>query len=216
MNSIFIKYFGKNEESICSGIFSDILDQMGYPSQVIANWSVNKTDLSIFGLVRTIKLEEIETENEEIELGLGFIEKLNENEILVVKGSNKFAYFGELMTRLSIRQGINGVIIDGLTRDTKFTHSVDFPVFSRGHTPVDIKGRGRVEATDVTIDIDGVLIKPGDHIYGDNDAVVVIPGECMEDLSKHAKIALIEEKRIKKLIDDGYSITHIISMVKSF
>ena len=38
-------------------------------------------------------LENTQTGNENIKKGLGFLDKLKRNEILFIKGSNKFAYF---------------------------------------------------------------------------------------------------------------------------
>ena len=152
-------------EQLCSGMFSDQLDRMGYRNQVISGLTLNRSELKCLGRVRTILLETIETPDENIAVGLGFLESLNMGDILCVAGSSEFAYFGELMTRLSIRQGLSGVIIGGLTRDSTFTKQVDqLVIFAEGYSPKDIKGRGRVAAVDVPINIQGKPIAPNDWI----------------------------------------------------
>jgi regulator of RNase E activity RraA len=169
------------------------------------------------GSARTVLIETYETDDENISMGLGFLSQVGKGEVLVVKGSLKFAYFGELMTRLSIRQRIEGIIIDGLTRDTKFTHNqCPLSIIAKGYSPVDIKGRGRVQAVDVDILVDGVEIHKGDLIFADNDAICVIPKEIEQKVLALAEKNEAEEKRIIALIDSGISIDDLLKQVKSF
>jgi regulator of RNase E activity RraA len=66
-------------------------------------------------------------------------------------------------------------VIEGMTRDVKQITSMTFPVFASGVSPLDAKGRARVFAYRCTIECGGVLVEPGDIIFGDADGVVVIP-----------------------------------------
>jgi len=217
MTSLFNKYFLKEcEAEYCSGIFSDELDKMGYKNQVVAGWKLNNSRSRLFGKVRTIAVEEIETADERIKVGLGFLGSLSGGEVMLVKGSTQFAYFGELMSRLSKEMGIEGVIIDGLTRDTFYTQTIDLPVFSKGYTPVDIKGRGRVGNTDEPIAIGQVTVKSGDYVFGDSDATVFIPSEILDELIKRVNNAALEELEIKRKIAAGVSIKSILLEHKEF
>lgn len=203
-------------EEYCSGIFSDVLDKLGYRKQVISGWKLNHSRARMFGRARTLVLETIETDDERIRDGLGFLVGLNESDILVVKGSMEYAYFGELMTRLSMRTGLSGTVIDGLTRDTFYTQQQEYPVFAKGYTPVDIKGRGRVKGHSVPVEIDGVLIRPGDVLFGDSDAVVVIPSDVFLEALPRFNAAVLEEVKTKKLIFNNTSIDDILKFVKEF
>ena len=136
-----------NTNNLCSGMLSDELDKMGYRNQVIQGLTVNNK-FKIYNKARTVEIKEIETDDENIRTGLSFIGSINEGEILCVQGSQEFAYFGELMTRLSTRQGLGGVVIGGFTRDSEFTKNASLTIFAEGYTPKDIKGRGRVEQVD--------------------------------------------------------------------
>uniref|UniRef100_UPI00193114EE hypothetical protein n=1 Tax=Treponema endosymbiont of Eucomonympha sp. TaxID=1580831 RepID=UPI00193114EE len=84
------------------------------------------------------------------------------------------------------------------------------------YSPVDIKGRGRVQAVDVDILVDGVEIHKDDLIFADNDAICVIPKEIEQKVLALAEKNEAEEKRIIALIDSGISIEDLLKQVKSF
>jgi len=217
MNKWFKKYFiEKFAESYCTGVFSDELDKLGYRKQVITGWNMNNSGLRMFGRARTVVLETMETDDERISKGLGFHASLDDGDVLIVKGSHDYAYFGELMTRLSVRKELAGTIIDGLTRDSYYTQQVEYPVFAKGYSPVDIKGRGRVGDLDVEVEIQGVKIAPGDFLFGDSDAVVVIPANIMETALDKFNECVEQEEATKKLIFDGTTTEDILRLVKEF
>lgn len=217
MKTLFNEFFlNECAEEYCTGIFSDELDKMGYKNQVVAGWKLNNSKARVFGKVRTLKVIEMETADEQIKLGLSFLGSLKGGEVMVVKGSNQFAYFGELMSRLSEEVGIDGVIIDGLTRDTFYTQRIEFPIFAKGYTPVDIKGRGRVEQPDSDIEVQGVPVRTGDYVFADSDAVVFIPKEILSELIKRVNKAALEELEIKQKIAKGVPISRILLDHKEF
>ena len=210
-------YFpGIDASELCSGLFSDELDKMGHRHQVSTGWKLNRANAQFFGRARTVQLETMETPDERIRKGLSFIGSIESGEILVVSGSNAFAYFGELMTRLSTRQGIGGVLIDGLTRDTCYTRDAELPIFARGYSPVDIKGRGRVADTDVPIQVDAIDLQPGDLVFADQDGTVIIPKHAMPELANRILKALEKEELAKRLIREGATIEEILDSVNEF
>ncbi|MFC2058773.1 RraA family protein [Chloroflexota bacterium] len=202
---------------MCSGLFSDALDQMGYRNQVITGLILNQCHLKCFGRARTLQVETVKTLDENIYMGLTFLESLESGQILCVAGSNEFAYFGELMSRLSMRLSLEGVVIGGLTRDSSFTQKfADLPIFSQGYSPVDIKGRGRVASTDTPIWIEGVRICPDDWIFGDNDGIVVIPAQIHKELLSRIEQAIKNEADIVDRINRDESIMEILQHYKEF
>ncbi|EGJ4816184.1 RraA family protein [Campylobacter lari] len=216
-NKQFVEFFDLQYlDEYCSGVFSDELDKMGYKNQVINNLSINKSSNRMFGKIRTLIIETIETPDENIKTGLNFLANLGNGEILFVKGSYEFAYFGELMSRLSQEINLSGVVIDGLTRDTFYTKNIDLPIFSSGYTPKDIKGRGRVKEVDVSFCMHNVQINTGDYVFGDSDACVIIPKIIIKELSEKVNIAVAEENHIKKMIAKGQSVSEILKIAKEF
>lgn len=216
-NVEFKRFFSdENLEEFCSGVFSDELDKLGYKNQVINGFKLNKSSNRMFGKIRTLLIETIQTADENIKKGLGFLSGLGNGEVLFVKGSDEFAYFGELMSRLSMEIGLSGVVIDGLTRDSYFTQNIDLGIFCKGYSPKDIKGRGRVLDTDCEIKVKALSINSGDYVFGDSDAIVIIPQSTMKDLAINVLSAVKEEVRIKELIRQGISVNELLKSVKEF
>lgn len=205
-------------EKLDSGIFSDVLDRLGYRHQIIPGFLRNHRGIKCMGRARTLTIKTEKTNDENIKMGLTFLGSVLPGEILFVKGSNDFAYFGEMMTKLSTRCGIGGVVIDGLTRDTNYTHQefVQLPILARGYSPVDIKGRGRVEATDVPIEIDQVGICIGDFVFIDNEAICVVPKEIEQVAIEKIREKVQEEARISSLISQNMAIEDMLKIVTEF
>lgn len=201
-----------------SGMFSDVLDALGYRRQIITGFLRNHRGIKCLGRARTLEIKTMDTDDENIKTGLTFLGSVLSGEVLLVKGSERFAYFGEMMAKLSARQGIGGVVIDGLTRDTNYTHQdfVQLPILARGYSPVDIKGRGRVERTDVPIEIDGVEIQVGNLIFIDNEAICIIPSNIEERVFQNIKEKIAEEARITSLIQNNVAIDEMLKTVKEF
>jgi len=202
--------------ALCSGMFSDELDRMGFREQVVGGMRLNRSGLSCLGKARTVDIETVATDDENIGVGLGFLEQLEPGEILCVSGSGEYAYFGELMTRLAIRRGVGGVAVGGLTRDHRFTRGTELPIFSTGYSPKDIKGRGRVRAVDVPIDLCGVPVNSGDWVYGDDDGVVVVPAALESRLFATLARVIEAERDVIKQIAAGRSIDTILATHKEF
>ena len=55
----------ENLNKLCSGMFSDELDKMGYKNQVITGMKLNNKS-KMYGVSKTILIKTIETENENI------------------------------------------------------------------------------------------------------------------------------------------------------
>lgn len=205
-------------QELCSGLFSDVMDRLGYRKQIITGMQRNNPLISFIGRARTVSIRVVETDDENIRMGLSFLGTVGEGEVLIVNGSDQFAYFGEMMTRLSMRNRIEGIVINGMTRDTNYTHQSDatLPILAKGYSPVDIKGRGRVEAVDIGIVIDGVKVCPGNLIYADNEAVCVVPEHIEEEVLAKVKEKMDEEKRIVEWIDSGMSVEDLLEKVDEF
>jgi 4-hydroxy-4-methyl-2-oxoglutarate aldolase len=104
--------------------------------------------------------------------------------------SDAAGVWGELITTACLASGVAGALTDGLIRDVAVTARSGFPVFSRGATPYDSKGRIDVVAHRQPVTIDCVTIAPGDLIVGDADGVCVIPASTEAEV-----LGLVAEKR---------------------
>ena len=86
----------------------------------------------------------------------------------------------------------------------------------KGYTPVDIKGRGRVQAVDVAVTIGDITVDPHDLVFVDNEAVCIIPKDVEQELLTRIERDIAEEKRIVELISYGVSVEDLLKQVKSF
>lgn len=113
--------------------------------------------------------------------------------------------FGGLMAASCKVKGIAGLVTDGSCRDTMAIKEMGFPVFSRG---ISIKSSTKLLPGKINhpIIIGGILVKPGDIVFGDNDGVVVIPQEIAEEVLVAAEKRMKNEDSIAKRILDGEGI----------
>lgn len=110
------------------------------------------------------------------------------------------ALIGELMTAYAERRGIAGIVIYGAIRDAKTIRESGFPVFAAGitHRGPYKDGPGEVN---VPIAIEGMVIRPGDLMLGDDDGLVCVRIEDAEEVlatasAKHrAETAQMEKIR---------------------
>ena len=82
------------------------------------------------------------------------------------------AMAGELFSKEAERKGLAGIVIDGAARDTAKIRTFSIPVYSRSVIPVS-GTTGKISLTQITIKCGGVIVNPGDVIFGDDDGIVV-------------------------------------------
>ncbi len=87
-------------------------------------------------------------------------------------GSVRVALLGDLMAQLAIDNGWSGVIINGAVRDTGVLAGLDLGVKALQSNPRRGSKTGS-GATNVTLTFGGATFGPGDHVFSDEDGVVV-------------------------------------------
>ncbi len=111
------------------------------------------------------------------QLELAAVDSCRPNDVLVcaASGSGRSGIWGELLSLAARNAGCVGVIVDGAVRDVTKMARHEVPRFLRGARPYDSRNRQRVIDFDVTIELDGVVIHPGDLIGADEDGIVIVP-----------------------------------------
>jgi regulator of RNase E activity RraA len=59
----------------------------------------------------------------------------------------------------------------------------------------------------VTVEIDGVVVQPGDLVVGDRDGVLVIPAEIEDEVVERALTKASAENVVRQAIEGGMSTT---------
>jgi 4-hydroxy-4-methyl-2-oxoglutarate aldolase len=166
-------------EHLHSAVVCDALDALGFKNQSprVPLRPLTTTGVLV-GRSKTTLWEEIDYEDPEpYELELKAVDTCRPDDVLIAAaaGSMRSGLWGELLSTAARRSGCVGAVIDGAVRDVVKMAAMNFPIFARGTSPYDSKGRNRVTHIDVPIEIDSVRFSPGDLIIADLDGLVVVP-----------------------------------------
>ena len=163
---------------------SDVLDDMKLElgeecGAVLPGWttSVNGRMRKIIGRAATLRLRKLNAGEDfrGIYDALKSYEGMTSDSIICVENEvSECAYFGGLNARLAIRSGAVAAIVDGATRDERDVSLLDFPVYARGYNPQDVRRRATVDYMQKPVSIGGAKVSPGDLVFIDDCAVVVI------------------------------------------
>ena len=154
-----------------TGALTDYFDTENINYICVTGFDLSQTKSFVVGSVRTIECEDGPFEDENISTGLGYLDVIDPGDILLVRGSQEWAYFGELMSTISQQRNLAAAVILGKTRDSRFTQDF-FPIWSNGYTPIDIKGRGRVKSVGGPVLVDGHKVTEGMICAADNDGIL--------------------------------------------
>lgn len=97
--------------------------------------------------------------------------------VLVVdgRGSMRRALCGGNIAEEAFRQGWEGLVFNGAIRDSHEFAPLDFGVKAVGATAMPPRQNGLGRPGD-TVTFGGISISPGDYLYADRDAVIVLAG----------------------------------------
>lgn len=198
------------KEKLYTPVVGDILDAMGLYHQFLPQAvQPMKTDMKIVGYAMPALMIDVYGEQEKpFGLLTEALDDLRENEVYIASGGDmRCAYWGELLTATARTRGAVGAVINGWHRDTPQVLEQNWPVFTRGRYAQDSSVRTQVAAYRCSIEIEGVWIKPGDLVFGDQDGVLIIPKEHIEEVITRALDKASGEKTVRQAIENGMSAT---------
>ena len=205
------------KEKLYSGVVSDVLDQMGYRNQTLGGGIHGlKDETVVCGPAFTSIGNTVYTmPDDPLTAQCKVVDQLQPGEVYVLatRGEYNCAVFGELFaTAVLQRKGV-GVLLDGMARDLRALKQMDFPLFYRGALPTNSKGRCEINECKLPVQIDGVLINPGDIVFGDIDGVCIIPQDIADEVFERA-LALIEnENTVRANLHKGVSLEQVYKEV---
>ena len=122
------------------------------------------------------------------------------------RGAADIAGIGSILARRLFHRGLKGVVLDGGVRDTAGIAAADFPVYCAGPAvPPNYAGHHAADMN-VIISCGGVAVYPGDIIFGDAEAVVVVPRDLADEIAGDAAEMEIRERFLYREIESGRSI----------
>ena len=119
--------------------------------------------------------------------------------IVVEAGDDEMAVAGGNVCAIAQRNGVAGLVVDGVVRDVVESRERRFPLFGRGASPIPAKRVGE-GGMNVQIRCGGVVVNPGDVIVADEEGIVVIPRARAEDVLAKAQARVAAEAKLS--LDD--------------
>ena len=104
------------------------------------------------------------------------LEGPGEGRVLVVDGAGSVrrALVGGNIGAAAARNGWAGVVVDGAVRDVAELAACDVGIRALATMPLPTEKRNQGQA-DVPVTIQGVIVRPGEWLYADEDGIVVMP-----------------------------------------
>ena len=98
--------------------------------------------------------------------------------VLVVDGggSLRCALLGDLLGAMAVQNGWQGVLVNGCVRDVEILKSMDLGVRALNCYPLKSKKRNEGQLN-LPVRFAGVNFEPGQHLYADENGIVVANGE---------------------------------------
>ena len=198
-------------EQLYCAVVSDALDGLGYPQQSprVALPPLTK-NLTLVGRAKTTLWADMAHEDPRpYELELQAVDSCRPDDVFIAAagGSWRSGIWGELLSTAASNSGCVGAIVDGAVRDVAKMRAMPFPVFARGTCVYDSMNRQRVIDIDVSVQIDGVTIQPGDLVFADEDGVVVVPQEIEREAIQAAWNKVHAENVTRDAIKNGMKAT---------
>jgi 4-hydroxy-4-methyl-2-oxoglutarate aldolase len=101
--------------------------------------------------------------------------------VIDAQGVLEAIMWGEIFSTMAAVAGVAGTIVDGAVRDIAEVIELGYPLFSAGIHPG--AGTGdKLGKVNITIQCGGVVVRPGDYVFGDLLGVVVVPPEELLDV----------------------------------
>ncbi len=194
-----------------TGDVSDAIDQLGLRGAIpAATLAPSLPGARIVGQAVTVRnVERGESVTRAAASGVGLMgehEAYNLAEpgnVVVIEGLVDVSNMGGQSATLAVRAGCAGAIIDGSYRDPQVSRERNFPIWSRGVTPITGKWRLRTVAINGPVRIGGVCVEAGDLVVADDAGVVFVPFAHIADVLREAEHIASGDQRQKQDIEDG-------------
>lgn len=197
-------------EQLYTPVIGDVLDALGHRHQFLPPAVRGLTpQMKVVGrAVPVLLMDVFEPQRAPFGRLTEALDSLTDGEVYLARnGRTDCAAWGEILTATAKARGAVGAVIDGYHRDTPRVLEQDWPVFSRGSFAQDAGVRTSVVDYRVPVEIEGVLVRPGDLVVGDVDGVVVIPQDVEAEVLERALTKAAAENVVRQAIEAGMSST---------
>jgi len=118
-------------------------------------------------------------------------------------GRTDCTVWGGILSELASAKGLAGTAVNGACRDVGRALALGYPLYSRGRFMRTGKDRVEVAGVNEVVALGDVQVRPGDLVVGDDDGVVVVPGDRVAEVLSAARSIAAAEARITSASLDG-------------
>jgi 4-hydroxy-4-methyl-2-oxoglutarate aldolase len=119
--------------------------------------------------------------------------------------------WGEVLTAAAQARGLAGLVIDGAVRDIDAIEELKFPVFSRG-LAIGSCSKERLGKLSEPVQFGGVLVRPGDLVFGNTDGLVIVEHERLEAVYEAAVERRAREADIMGRLRQGRTTLELLAL----
>lgn len=142
------------------------------------------------------------------------IDACQPGDVLVIDAADQYpAMWGGLASRTAVKRGLGGVVILGACRDLAEIHALGLPLWATKCCPDAGEPRG-IGTLGVPVVLNGVAIRPGDWLVGDEDGLVHIAADRVVETANRAQDIMEREQRLAAEIDAGRSLAEVAELRK--
>ena len=180
---------------------SDALDRLGIDGQCVGVMPFDR-GMAFAGPAFTIRMVPVGQTGGSVG---DYIDEVAPGQVVALDNDGRLdaTVWGDILTLVAHRKGIAGTVIDGVCRDIGPSIELGYPIFARANTMRTGKDRVTLDACNVTVQIAGVRVDPGDWLVGDGDGVVAIPAARVEEVIQTAEQVAAAEARIRAAVLRG-------------
>jgi regulator of RNase E activity RraA len=176
--------------SLATSTLANALDAAGLHRNVIPAIKAVAPGFRFVGTAVTVKEEAGaygRFSSEDFNVG-AMIDAASKGDVIVVDaGGAPYSTWGGMASLAAKLKGVAGLVVDGGVRDLEEIVEFGFPVFARHLVPTTGRMRLKVEAINVSVEVDGVRVEPGDIIAADGTGIVCLPRSLARDIVERAE-----------------------------
>lgn len=199
-------------KEVGTGVISDAMALLGIDGWTTHVFPISK-DAKIAGPAFTTR-SVIPVNGKEKTLGAyGVIDSCQPGDVIVRAGTPEGRLFGGNMALMAKNKGVEGVVIDGKSRDLNDIEDI-MPLFLRCPTTRPSDTTSKLVEIQVPVVFDGVHVAPGDIVVGDRDGVLFIPADRLDDVIYQAEMIAAVEKEATEALSKNAPLTDVVAIIK--
>ena len=198
-----------------TGCVTDAMVQLG-----VGRWMSgiypNRPDQVVFGPAVPVQFDII-TDPDKIVDQFQIVDTCSKHDVLVWNVPSAANIIGENIVHFIRNHELNGIVIDGYVRDFNTIGTMNLPTFAKGRAiaPAPRNMRTTRELINVPVSCGGVVVEPGDWIFGDNDGVLVVSGRDIDRVLRQAQLNMAYEKRMENALNNNCSLEELAAVQRS-